>query len=59
MNTKDQPAEKNNTLDTKLFEIELDIGDLEERLRKTYPFFADKLLLIMAKVQDLQEENSL
>jgi len=49
---------KNDTLDEQLFDIELDIGDLEEKMREVYPLFAEKLLLIMAKVQDLQEEGS-
>lgn len=44
------------TLDAKLFEIELDLGDLEEELRETHPEIADKLFPIIEKVQDLQEE---
>lgn len=43
-------------LDRKLFEIELDVGDLMEELWATHPAIADKLLPIMEKLNDLQTD---
>jgi len=45
------------TLDERLFEIELDVGDLEEELRETHPDIADKLLPIWDKLKGVQEDG--
>jgi len=44
------------SLDEKLFEIELDLGDLMEELWDTHPEIAAKLDPISLKIQDLQKD---